>query len=253
MDGMILNMEFQGADMKFLTIGDIHGRDNWKVVRDHFDLEEYDKIIFIGDYTDSFDKEDTEILRNLEEIIEFKLAYPDKVVLLLGNHDITYLEHPNQNCPGFRYSMLHALYSLLRDNREHFQIAYQYENYLWTHAGMSKGWMRWCKKHGCSFEDMFQYHFYKSYADIFNDMNKTRERELLYSRATDPYTDRHPGILWIRPEGIEGSLPEGLHQIVGHTPRADIKTYKQYQGKNFATITYVDVLANITDFYELEV
>jgi predicted phosphodiesterase len=34
--------------MKWITIGDIHGRDNWKSI----DITQYDKVIFMGDYVD---------------------------------------------------------------------------------------------------------------------------------------------------------------------------------------------------------
>jgi len=68
--------------MKIISVGDLHGNNIWKTI----DPELYDKIIFVGDYTDSFHLTDSAILDNLLDLIEFKKSYPDKVFLLLGNH-----------------------------------------------------------------------------------------------------------------------------------------------------------------------
>ena len=101
---------------KILTLGDIHGRDKWMFHThgsphefNHWmtmvengvpaDAEEfwnempytqYDQIVFVGDYVDSYDLSNVLILDNLKKILLFKKALPDKVVLLLGNHDIQY-------------------------------------------------------------------------------------------------------------------------------------------------------------------
>ena len=70
--------------MKILIVPDTHGRDFWKVPN----IEEYDKIIFLGDYLDHYPDESTHEhdIENFKDIIEFKKKYPDKVILLLGNH-----------------------------------------------------------------------------------------------------------------------------------------------------------------------
>src|SRR3990172_8977517 len=71
---------------KVLSIGDIHGRIEWiiptfgSVSRFNdwlekgdpsliYPLNKYDKIIFVGDYTDSFTLSNLEILHNLKNII----------------------------------------------------------------------------------------------------------------------------------------------------------------------------------------
>lgn len=235
--------------MKFLTIGDIHGRDNWKVVRDHYNLDEYEKIVFIGDYVDSFDKRDTEILKNLEEIIEFKTWYPDKVVLLKGNHDVMYMEYPRENCSGLRVSMVHALRAIFSDNSDLFQLAYQNKNYLWTHAGMSVSWMNWCVKRGMDFKGMLQNYF--NYADILNEMEKGNwKTELYVAGKYNGGFDPLGGVIWARKPEIINNIPEGLHQIVGHTPCKDIETYTVNEN---TSITYVDVLEQGTIFYEHDI
>ena len=54
--------------MKIITIGDIHGKDFWKQV----DFNGYDKAVFLGDYVDSLDHSNAEIISNPEAIIRLK-------------------------------------------------------------------------------------------------------------------------------------------------------------------------------------
>ena len=93
------------------TIGDIHGRTSWKEMIKNDKVE---KWIFLGDYCDSFDISDEKIKENLIDIINFKKAFPDKVVLLLGNHDVMYYNPPadifNYRCSGYRPQMHFDLY-----------------------------------------------------------------------------------------------------------------------------------------------
>ena len=122
--------------MKHIVIGDIHGRDAWKNVS----TKAFDKIVFIGDYVDSTSLSDLAILENLKKIIALKKRHPEKVVLLLGNHDIHYLHYPHFQCSRFRPSMQGDLTALFRKNAGLFQVAYQKDNYLFTHAGVTNNW-----------------------------------------------------------------------------------------------------------------
>jgi predicted MPP superfamily phosphohydrolase len=70
--------------MRIIAIGDLHGKDCWLTI----DPDKYDKIIFVGDYVDASDISREKIVENLEQVIAFKLKHPEKVELLLGNHDI---------------------------------------------------------------------------------------------------------------------------------------------------------------------
>ena len=80
--------------MKILICGDIHGRTFWKdAVEKH--EKECDKIIFLGDYLDPYPWEyitRKNAIKNFDEIINYKLNNKDKVVLLLGNHDLPYYD-----------------------------------------------------------------------------------------------------------------------------------------------------------------
>ncbi len=74
--------------MKQVIISDLHGHDSWlKIVAAHTDA---DRFIFLGDYLDSFSVKAIDQLRNLEDIIAFKKRNTFEVILLIGNHDISY-------------------------------------------------------------------------------------------------------------------------------------------------------------------
>ena len=60
-----------------------------------------EKIVFLGDYTDPYSHEGIEFwegLQSLREVIEFKKQHLDNVVLLLGNHDLSYISNYIPKC-----------------------------------------------------------------------------------------------------------------------------------------------------------
>ena len=122
--------------MKHIAIGDLHGRDTWQQVNTKL----YDKVIFLGDYADSHALSDLVILENLKKIIALKKRQPGKVELLLGNHDAHYLHYPRFQCSGFRPTMQRDLTALFQKNADLFRIAYQKDNHLFTHAGVTNNW-----------------------------------------------------------------------------------------------------------------
>ena len=74
-----------------LILPDIHGRTFW--VEPCKNKDNYDKIIFLGDYLDPYLFEnisEEKAIENFKKIIHFKKKNTDKVILLLGNHDCPY-------------------------------------------------------------------------------------------------------------------------------------------------------------------
>lgn len=126
---------------KILVIGDVHGRRDWKYSVDKL-RGQYDKIVFLGDYVDSFFIPDGEIINNLEEIIKFKSENIENTTLLWGNHE-TQLDYINGcpfNCSGFRRSYAPALKSIFKYNEHLFCAAKIIDDKLFTHAGITQKW-----------------------------------------------------------------------------------------------------------------
>ena len=126
--------------MKILINPDIHGRVFWKYSIEHKD--EFDKIIFLGDYLDAYSpdlllKEED----NFKEIIQFKKDNSDKVILLLGNHDCHYINDKIYEASRYNSFKHDSYQKLFLDNIDLFQLIYIYDKYLFSYAGVYQKWM----------------------------------------------------------------------------------------------------------------
>ena len=262
------------------TIGDVHGRDIWKFIThgSSYEFEEwknkiidgvsindvmftelsyhkYDKIIYIGDYVDSFDIPSIEIKRNLEDIIFLKQTLGDKVVLLLGNHDIQYF-CPEQRCSGYRIEMKDDLYDIFTKHEHLFVFAHEEidknnKKYLWTHAGVTSGWYR-----KVFLKDLTNKNYrFKALVDEFDIKEKTISQILNFSFElrllclfnVDTYSggfSKWASPLWVRPNVLNYSSLRYYNQIVGHTQQDDIMIINHYKGKKFPGYKhyYIDCL-----------
>ena len=127
--------------MKIRIIPDLHGETWWEDFKD----DNVDKFIFLGDYVDSYTISDKDIVDNLLKLIEFKKNNTEKVVLLYGNHEYNYCHPYIGYCSGYRASYSLQLQEILKDNKDLFSVIYELEtpshDLLFSHAGLSKGWI----------------------------------------------------------------------------------------------------------------
>ena len=232
--------------MKLLTISDLHGRTVWKEA----DFSDYDRIVFLGDYTDSYVVDDDTIFTNLSEIIQLKRRNPAKFVLLIGNHDAQYLHFPHYRCSGFRAWAQPALSSLLAKYEKLFQIAHQEKAYLFTHAGVSAKWLtRLLSKTQPNDPSLTPD---ANVATLLNNVHRQSAtfRNLLFEVGPKRGgMDLFSGPVWADRDETKDDFLPGYHQVVGHTPIDDITTY----GDETGSITYTDVLQTRTRFYEITI
>lgn len=139
--------------MKLLIVPDVHGRDFWKEPCEHYD--EFDKVIFLGDYLDHYPGESTigHDIQTLEDILEFG-THCDKAVLLIGNHDCPYIWPDTYGKALGNYWCRHdnlnhdEIHKLFVDNLDLFTLAwdcpYKDSKLLITHAGVSQGFKEIC-------------------------------------------------------------------------------------------------------------
>ncbi|MCK9476576.1 MAG: metallophosphoesterase [Candidatus Muirbacterium halophilum] len=251
--------------LRVITVGDVHGFDTWKVPLNYFrpDEEEtnlhlYDYIVFVGDYVDEWDMNDAQIYKNLVEIIELKKKYPEKVILLLGNHDIHYIYKDGNKCTGFRESMYMQLNQLFTENQKLFQLAFQYKNYLWTHAGLHKGWwkfqvedQKFVIRDGEKLE-WLEIDKTGNVADILNFCYEARHQPIFDCGWARGGRQKVGGPLWADKNETYKKPLEGYHQIVGHTRIKEIKHYDNYKGDT--SMTYVDCMhIEYNNYYTIEV
>lgn len=141
--------------MKILIVPDVHGRDFWRIpCLVHHD--EFDKIIFLGDYLDHYPGESTKQhdIDTLRHIILFKKTYLDKVILLIGNHDCPYIWPDTYGKALGNYWCRHddtnhnEIHDIFIENLDLFQIAwdcpYKDTKVLFTHAGVNQGFKDIC-------------------------------------------------------------------------------------------------------------
>lgn len=134
---------------KILIIPDVHGRTFWESA---LKTGDYEKIVFLGDYTDPYEMEgitNREALKNFKSIIAFKQQNPEKVVLLLGNHDLQYYSEYYYELTGdVRYDSVSAiaLQRLFAKYHSSFQLAWETDggskHYLFSHAGITQSWLK---------------------------------------------------------------------------------------------------------------
>lgn len=223
---------------RIITIGDLHGMDCWKKIKP----EEYDHIIFIGDYVDSFTVAPDKILRNLKELIDFKKRQHGKVKMLLGNHDIQYMEYPQYLCSGFNSLFQPDYTELFRANRNLFQVAVQFGDYLFTHTGLSHSFVKHYLTAYTQLIENKQIHV----VDLLNSIHNSEKQAVLHTVSDwRGGTDLFGGITWADYRETSVDPLPGYHQVVGHTPR---KRITKAEVDN-SSITYIDVLDTVEEFF----
>lgn len=132
--------------LKYLIVPDVHGRKFWeRAVKEV--LEKTDKkIIFLGDYLDPYQYEEiypNDAIREFKRVLEVKKENPDRVILLLGNHDVENLDPKAHKC-RFDYVNAESNAKLYEDNKDLFDFVYIDEidgkTFVFSHAGFNPGW-----------------------------------------------------------------------------------------------------------------
>lgn len=161
--------------------------------------------------------------------------------MLLGNHDAQYLHYPLYSCSGHRADLQETLGRLFRENEDLFQIAWQHENHLFTHAGVSQGWH---DEHLAALHQFTR----NSLAETLNGIYHSECRDILFEvgRARGGW-HACGGPVWAdQSETMQGHL-SGYHQVVGHSRVRDF----EYYGNVNSSITFIDVGDTRVRFYEL--
>lgn len=196
--------------MKTLVIGDIHGRVFWKSLVQKYSV---DKVVFVGDYVDSFNLSIATIIQNLNEIIYFVRGNAGKVELLLGNHDIQYIFNPRHRCSGFEAAALFDYQLIFRENRDLFKAAHYVGDYLISHAGVTQKMFSIIKDEyemDIPIDLKINYAYEKNFEPLF-----------WIGRLRGGIAPT-PGIFWADKKELIKNPLSGYNQIVGHTPIREV-------------------------------
>lgn len=217
---------YQTPETGTIAIGDIHGLTVWRdIVDEHPDS----KIVFLGDYCDPYTKmEDEHLLCNLLDIIKCHKADPDRIVLLLGNHDMHYIYDDFPRSIRMNEYLSFNLRDIFIDDLDCFRFAFQEGNHLYTHAGITELWWDICFRGDRN-------------GDIAQQINSTpidSDSPLCFVGSARGGADLTSGPFWTDIQELDAPL-RGVHQIVGHNRVKEIRT------ENFdesTSVTFCDCL-----------
>jgi hypothetical protein len=194
--------------MKIICVPDIHQSKHWRKLLE-IDLNTIDKVVFLGDYLDYWENEWPCQGENFENIIQFKKSAPGKIDVLFGNHDTSYLL--DERCSGYQPYKARLITEMIINSMDFMQVVSVYDNYIFSHAGVSYKWMR------CA-----------GVKDI-NEINPLFKEKPDFFRWVGPDNygnNSNEGPLWIRPASLFRTSIKGYNQIVGHT-EVDSLGYKK--------------------------
>lgn len=213
---------------KTIFVGDIHTKHGIiERIENLINIDkEIEKVVFVGDYVDdwSTDAEYNEIM--LEIMFNLKKKYSDKVVLLLGNHELSYMGYP---CSGHKKPD-EKTSKLLFDNIDLIDVIYKTEDFICSHAGLTELWLNDLKdKYNISCIEGLD-----KMVDRINQMFHNKDGSIMRSLSCASYSSGGysyiASCLWSRPDDHRFSpINLGVDQIVGHTPTS---VELKYRAKN---------------------
>ena len=237
-----------------IVIPDVHGRDFWRdAVANRGDRE----VIFLGDYIDPYSNEqitDAKALEGLRDIMQLKKEHPDKITLLLGNHDAQYI-YPELY--SGRYCEEHAeeYRSIFLGQRELFKLLdirmIGGKKFIFSHAGITFDWLRlmhkwfgcpelkphWEDKERKGFKDALSKYLREDIinAEFQKGDYKRLEIPLAYASDYRSGCNRYGSLLWADYQEFIFSFmypekTEGVVQVCGHS--------QQYGGKPYIKENY---------------
>ncbi|MCL2196568.1 MAG: metallophosphoesterase [Treponema sp.] len=216
--------------MKIAVISDIHQTVYWRKIIEQMD--DFDKVIFLGDEFDCWSNEWPFQIKNAENIIIFKKSFPEKVDLCWSNHAISY--YLNERCSGYQGEHAYDICEYYIKHQEYYNVLYIYDNWIFSHAGISQKWMEYCRINELS-----------EINQIFRDKPK-----IFKWIGPDNFgNNANEGPLWIRPEALIANSVNNYNQVAGHTEGVEPKIVKENNKMfvfcdtyehNFLTVLYTE-------------
>ncbi len=196
--------------MKTIIIGDLHGIGVWQLI---LQKESPQKVIFLGDYFDSPDIKIQQQISNFHQLIKYKESGQAEVILLMGNHDYHYLPFiETDDISGYNHEHEEELTQIMADHQHHFSIIHTFDQYLFTHAGVSDDFL---------IKAGIEYHK----DTLSNEVTRVfKEQPQLFDYDEDCLDesgdDKEQSCIWIRPRSLmnnSSKIKSDYIQFAGHT------------------------------------
>lgn len=128
---------------RVLAVGDIHTK-GWIVDRVSKIIDNYDKVVFCGDYADDFNASPQDTLNTWELLKSLQSKYQNKVSLVLGNHDYIYVHVT----PSLQTGYSHVTQTLINapENKAlrkwlmGMPVVIEIDGVIYSHAGITDEW-----------------------------------------------------------------------------------------------------------------
>lgn len=231
--------------MRVLVLPDVHGNSTPLEIAKRF-VNEADKVIFLGDYVDSHEEGNNWLQQKkcLSAILDFKHIVnrdsKDKVITLLGNHDLSYLTRwsADSSVSGHQHFQATDIQEFFCNNFEEFDAIVVTDKWIFSHAGVTRLWLenpvvdKWSHVGGRLTLKTVNKNLHSGDVRRFNH------------NSFDPYgDDPQEGCMWIRPTSLINYGISGYHQVVGHTNINDeeIEKDRDWWGLNSRIMTRADL------------
>ena len=230
--------------MIYLVIPDSHGRKFWRQAIAN-NIEQVDKVIFLGDYLDPYPEEIKEnpelmecsdfydsynLLNMLNDIIGLKKNEPDKYILLTGNHTDSYIWSNFKAATRTDYKNWEKYHKFFSQNLEYFNLVYTSGTTIFSHAGISKGWadkvwetlkfpeneMSSIMEIAICLEDTPLSKFSEYYLRRISDISHYRYGDMFYGSCEWADLREHVDIQNSKDKVIPKG-EDGIYQVFGHT------------------------------------
>ena len=183
----------------------------------------------MGDYVDDWHASSGASYNIVKGLVDWA-SEDDRVILLLGNHDLSEWLDGIFNCPGFNKDTHNLVEPLFRKNQHLFKIAYNFQDILFTHGGLTSGWIQDMEILGFTPlpKESSAQEKAEHYATFLNWAFNKRGIDDKATRITKALTTvgparclgscAYPSPIWADFREIMRSPVSGISQVVGHTP-----------------------------------
>ena len=230
-------------------LGDTHGRAFWKLAT----LDgNFDRVIFIGDYFDSFDINTDTQIHNFLDIIEYKKTSGKEVVMLIGNHDHHYFpDIGDTGTSGYQRIGKFHIEPVIDANKEHLQMAYAQDDFLFTHAGVGEAWVeKWQNQYPHLIEVPEKTAV--SIAKFINELWDINPSAFIFDGRNGYGDDMGQTPIWIRPRSLMRDaqiLKKTIVQVVGHTGQEKIDIEGKATGGRYY---FIDTMGTSKEYLWIE-
>jgi predicted MPP superfamily phosphohydrolase len=128
---------------KILAIGDIHTK-IWIIEKVARIINDYDKVIFCGDFADDFNAGPQDTLNTWSYMKGLQIKNRSKVELVMGNHDYIYVNNTPSSQSGYN-PMTHVLIDApenknLKEWLTDLPVIIEIDGVTYSHAGIASEW-----------------------------------------------------------------------------------------------------------------